>query len=338
MKVAVVGGSGFLGCELLRILAGHPELDVALVTAGSSAGELVSDRHPSLAGAYRSVRFEATDVGALAGLDLVFFALPHGRSQQMMGQVLSTVGAVVDLAADFRLSDPASYESWYKERHVAPELIGRFAMGIPELFRQDILGSRAVAVAGCYPTAASLVLAPLLARGLVSRSGIVVDAASGVSGAGGAPSRSKLFATVDGDFRAYGLANHRHTPEMEQVLGASVIFTPHLAPMSRGILATCYGRVRDAATSTAEAMSVLRDAYDDEPFVVVTDDPPSTKATAGSNCAHLSVVVDQRTGWAIGTCALDNLVKGGSGQGVQCANLVLGLAEGTGLPLAGVSP
>ena len=199
-----------------------------------------------------------------------------------------------------------------------------------------------MAAAGCYPTSAGLALAPLVRAGLVEPSGIVVDAASGVSGAGRGLKESLHFGTVDEDFTAYGLLTHRHTPEMEQILGAQVLFTPHLVPMVRGILATCYARpsmTPGAGTpTTATVLDVLHEAYDDEPFVVVTDDPPSTKATAGSNTAHVTARVDERTGWVMSLCALDNLVKGASGQAIQCANAARGLPETTGLPVAGLYP
>jgi N-acetyl-gamma-glutamyl-phosphate reductase len=194
-----------------------------------------------------------------------------------------------------------------------------------------------VAVPGCYPTTAALALAPLVRAGVVETSGIVVDAASGVSGAGRPPKPTTTFCAVDEDFTAYGLLDHRHTPEIEQATGAQVIFTPHLVPMNRGILATCYARP-SGPTSTDEVLGLLEAAYEGEPFVVVSERIPSTKATLGSNCAHLTARVDERTGWLVVLCAIDNLVKGASGQAVQCANLLLGLPEPTGLPIAGTYP
>jgi N-acetyl-gamma-glutamyl-phosphate reductase len=217
-------------------------------------------------------------------------------------------------------------------------LVSSFAFGIPELFRNEIQDSRAVAAAGCYPTAAALALAPLIRAGLVRRDGIVVDAASGVSGAGSGATKETAFATVDENFLAYGVGNHRHTPEIEQILDASVLFTPHLAPMSRGILATCYARLATPEVTNADVADAYDAAYRSEPFVVVSHVPPSTKATAGSNCAHVHAVVDPRTGWVIALCALDNLMKGGSGQAVQCANLLADLPQHTGLPTVGVYP
>ena len=338
MKAGIIGASGYTGVELLRLLAGHPEFEVAVATAHSHAGEAVGTSTPSLGAAYPGLVYEESDPARFEGLDLVFCGLPHGESQRIVPALRTRVGVVVDLAADFRLKDAALYPQWYGEEHRAPELLGEAVYGLPELFRDGLAGATLVAAAGCYPTATGLALAPLVRRGLVEPTGIIVDAASGVSGAGRGLKESLHFGSVDEDFTAYGLLTHRHTPEMEQILGSQVLFTPHLAPMVRGILATCYARPADTALSTDSVLAALHDAYDAEPFVVVTDDPPSTKATAGSNAAHVTARVDPRTGWVISLCALDNLVKGASGQAVQCANAALGLPETAGLPLAGIYP
>ncbi|HWF17604.1 MAG TPA: N-acetyl-gamma-glutamyl-phosphate reductase [Acidimicrobiales bacterium] len=342
MKVGIAGASGYTGAELLRLLSAHPHFEVGVATAHSRAGLPVGGHTRSLQAAYPGLVYEETDLATFDGLDLVFCALPHGQSQKFVPALRARVGCVVDLAADFRLKDPALYPQWYGEEHGAPELLSEAVFGLPELFRDDLSGATLVAAAGCYPTSAGLALAPLLRQGLVEPSGIVVDAASGVSGAGRGAKESLSFGTVDEDFTAYGLLTHRHTPEMEQILGAQVLFTPHLAPMVRGILATCYARPAAApgggTLSTDAVLAALHDAYDAEPFVVVTDDPPSTKATAGSNVAHVTARVDPRTGWVMALCALDNLVKGASGQAIQCANAALGLPETTGLPLAGLYP
>jgi len=339
MKAGIVGASGYTGAELLRLLAGHPSFEVALVTARSHAGEAVGEHTPSLAGAYPGLVYEANDPERLDGLDLLFCALPHGESQRIVPELRGRVGLVVDLAADFRLKDASLYPRWYGEEHAAPELLAEAVYGLPELFRDGLAGATLVAAAGCYPTAAGLALAPLVRGGLVELTGIIVDAASGVSGAGRGLKESLHFGTVDEDFVAYALLTHRHTPEMEQILGSELLFTPHLAPMVRGILATCYSRPAAGRTlPTAAVMDALHEAYDDEPFVVVTDSPPSTKAAAGSNAAHVTARVDPRTGWVLTLCALDNLVKGASGQAIQCANAALGLPETTGLPAAGMYP
>jgi N-acetyl-gamma-glutamyl-phosphate reductase len=343
VKVGIIGASGFTGAELLRLTAGHPDLEVVVATGDTQAGRPVSDLYPGLAAGYGDLVFEPYGPDVADGLDLVFLGLPHGASQTVARDMTGRVGTVIDLSADFRLDDAGLYPQWYGAPHTAPELLDTFVYGLPELFRDRIAGAAAVAVPGCYPTAAALALAPLAEAGAVELEGIVVDAASGVSGAGRAPKESTTFCTVSDDFAAYGLLDHRHTPEMEQVLTsvagrpASVLFTPHLAPMSRGILATCYARPA-GTTSTDALMATIRQAYADEPFVVVIDEAPTTKATLGANTARVTVRHDDRTGWIVALCAIDNLVKGASGQAVQCANLALGLPETTGLPFVAVTP
>jgi N-acetyl-gamma-glutamyl-phosphate reductase len=337
MKVGVLGASGYAGAELLRLCAEHPALDVVHAGAESLAGEAVGEVYPGLASVYPTTRFEAVDPLALDGLDLLFLALPHGVAGPMAEEVTARVGVVIDLSADFRLTDADVYSRWYHSEHPAPELLGSFAYGLPELFRSSLEGARRVAAPGCYPTAAALALRPLVQAGVIEPTGVVVDAASGVSGAGRRLSADTQFASVNEDFRAYALLGHRHTPEIEQAVGAQVLFTPHLAPMTRGILATCYARP-GTEVSTGDLLGVLEGVYADEPFVLVGDSPPSTKATYGSNSAHITARYDERTGWVIVLCAIDNLMKGASGQAVQCANLALGIAETTGLPRAGVTP
>jgi N-acetyl-gamma-glutamyl-phosphate reductase len=339
-RVGIIGASGYTGAELLRLLAGHPELELAWATGDTAAGSAVADVYPSLAGAYGDLTYRSYDVADAAGLDAVFLALPHGQSQKLVPELRGKVGHVVDLAADFRLPDPGLYPQWYGAAHEAPELLADFVYGLPELFRARIRGAELVAVPGCYPTAASLALAPLVRAGLVEPHGIVVDAASGVSGAG----KGKFpFAGTDEDFSAYGLLDHRHTPEIEQNLAtadgtaATVLFTPHLAPMNRGILATCYARPT-GPVDTDGVLACLAEAYAGEPFVVVSERSPSTKATLGSNAAHLTARADPRTGYVLALAAIDNLVKGASGQAVQCANLALGLDETGGLTAVGVYP
>jgi len=336
-RVGIYGASGYTGAELLRLCAGHPGLHVALATAEASAGRGVADVYPSLALAYPALVFSPADPALAEGLDLVFLALPHGASQGLVPDLRKRVGAVVDLAADFRLQDASLYPRWYGDEHTAPELLAEFCFGLPELFRDDLIGAPLVAAPGCFVTAASLALAPLVRVGAIEASGIIVDAASGVSGAGRSLRQTSHYSTANEDFTAYGLLDHRHTPEIEQAIGAQVLFTPHLAPMTRGILATCYARPAHDI-DPLDPLVVLGDFYADEPFVLVDQRPPSTKATLGSNCAHLTARLDSRTGWVVVLCALDNLVKGASGQAVQCANLAVGLPETAGLPMTGVYP
>ncbi|HUF83447.1 MAG TPA: N-acetyl-gamma-glutamyl-phosphate reductase, partial [Acidimicrobiia bacterium] len=333
-RSAVVGASGYTGAELLRLLAGHPEIEVAHLTADSNAGASVATLYPSLAAEYGGLEYAAFDPAAVEGVDVAFLALPHGESQRVVPKLLDRVGHVVDLGADFRM--PAGdYEQWYGERHGAPELLERFAFGLPELFRRVVTEAAHVAAPGCYPTAAALALAPLLADGLVEPTGVVVDAVSGVSGRGRGLSAPSLFSEANENVSPYGLLTHRHTGEMEMALGrvsakpVTIVFTPHLVPMTRGVLATCHARAAVDGLSTERLLATYRGFYAGEPFVAVLDDPPTTKATLASNAAHLTVRFDPRTGSVLALCAVDNLVKGASGQALQGANLVLGLPETT---------
>ena len=331
IRAAILGASGYVGGELLRLLAGHPAIEVARAFGASAAGKPVAKLHPHLALAYPA-SFEAWDADLLDGCDLVLAALPHGESQKLVDAIGDR--KFVDLGADFRLDAAEDYEAWYGEPHERPELLPSFVYGLPEFRRTDIAESNRVAAPGCYPTAASLALRPLVDAGMVESKGIVVDAASGVSGAGRAASAATHYCAVEGNFRAYGLLGHRHTAEMEMTTGAEVLFTPHLAPMSRGILATCYAR----ATAPCDPLAVLREAYAGEPFIHVGETPPETKWASGSNAAFLTARYDQRTNMVVAIAAIDNLGKGAAGQMIQCANLMLGLDEGAGLSMMGVYP
>lgn len=343
-RAAVVGGSGYTGAELLRLLASHPEIEVVHVTAGSSAGARVADLYPGLGVAYPELRYCPLEPGDLDGLDVAFLALPHGESQRLVPALLARVAHVVDIGADFRL--PAdTYELWYQEPHSAPGLLDRFAYGLPELFRDAVRAHDHVANPGCYPTAAVLALAPLLAGGLVEPTGLIVDGASGISGRGRGLSAPSLYCEANENVAAYGLLTHRHTAEMEMALSAlcpdgaaQVLFTPHLVPMTRGILATCYARPAAFGLTTTVLLETYREFYADEPFVAVLDQPPSTRATMAANAVHVTVRADSRTGTVLALAAEDNLVKGASGQAIQNANLLLGLPETTGLTAVGVSP
>ena len=343
VKVGIIGASGFTGAELLRLIAGHPQLEVAFATGASQAGAALADLYPNLAQGYPGLTYKDVQEVDVTEADLVFLGLPHGASQDIVPKLRGSVNHIVDLAADFRLDDEALYPDWYGEPHHAPELLDDFVYGMPELFRSDLHGAELIAAPGCYVTTSALTLAPLLKAGAIEPTGIIVDAASGVSGAGRPPKPNTTFCTVDENFTAYGLLNHRHTPEIEMALnmatGASsqLLFTPHLAPMNRGILATCYARPTGPIT-TDDALQFMADAYADEPFVVVSERPPNTKATLGSNAIHMTARVDERTGWVMAIGAIDNLVKGASGQALQCANLALGLDEAAGLSSIGVFP
>jgi N-acetyl-gamma-glutamyl-phosphate reductase len=334
IRTAILGASGYVGGELLRLIAAHGELAPAKLFGESKAGQALGAVHPHLVAAYPDAVIERFEEGALDGIDLVFAALPHGHSQRIAATILDRGIAFVDLGADFRLDDAATYERWYGHAHEAPELLGEFVYGIPELNREAIKGAKAVAAAGCYATAAILALKPLVDAGMVKPESLIVDAASGVSGAGREAKEATAFCTVDAGFSAYGLLNHRHTAEMEMALGATMLFTPHLVPMTRGILATCYGE----ATGPCDPLQALKDAYADEPFIHVSTEAPATKWVSGSNGARLTARYDERTGRVLALSAIDNLGKGAAGQMVQCANLMLGLDETAGLTTIGVYP
>ena len=312
-KVGIIGASGYTGAELLRLLAPHPGFEVVFATGDSQAGNRAASLCPSLASAYGELVYAHWDEALLDDVDLVFCGLPHGASQALMPTLVDRAAHVIDLAADFRLHDASLYPTWYGEPHACPELLGCFTYGLPELFADEVRAAQHVAVPGCYPTTSVLPLAPLVRAGAIATDHLIVDAASGVSGAGRNPKPTTHFGAVDENFSAYGVFDHRHTPEIEQTLGAQVIFTPHLVPMNRGILTTCYARPASDATTTDELRAVLHDAYDATTFVVVVDEPPHTKATLGSNMAQVWVGLDDRTGWVVAMGALDNLVKGASG-------------------------
>jgi N-acetyl-gamma-glutamyl-phosphate reductase len=352
-RVAVAGASGYAGGELLRLLAGHPDLEIGPLAAHGSAGTSVTVLHPQLTGhpRLRDSVFVPADPALLADADLLFTALPHGQSARLAA-ALPAQFKIIDLAADFRLADPEAWARYYPTPYA-----GRWTYGLPELpgARDAIRTSATVAAPGCYATAAILALAPLLAAGVVEPSDIVIVAASGTSGAGRSPRPDLLATEVMGSMSAYQVAGtHRHIPEIEQNLYSertgvpasqpvTVSFTPTLAPMPRGILATCTARLASPELSAAggrQLRDALSAAYQGEPFVHVLAEErwPGTGPTLGSNAAHLQVAADPHAGRAIVICALDNLVKGAAGQAIQIANLMLGLPETAGLTPHGVSP
>ena len=338
LQVGIIGASGFTGAELLRLVAQHPQFELALATADSQAGASAATLYPGLAGAYPGLVYEAFDPEQVDGLDVVFLGLPHEASLALAPQLVERVGCVVDLSAAYRLKDATQYPAYYGFEHGQPALLAEAAYGLPELHRDELKDARLIATPGCYVTAATLALRPLVESGVIQPSGVIVDAASGVTGAGRKTDHAYTFTTVDEDFTAYGLLTHRHTPEMEQEIGAQLLFTPHLAPMNRGILATCYARPAKGDLDTAGLMELLRERWRDEPFIVVTDGSPSTKATLGSNAVHVTARYDDRTATVVAIAALDNLAKGASGGAVQSANVALGLDEAAGLTKVGLAP
>src|SRR5690606_25627581 len=281
LRAGIVGASGFTGAELLRLLAGHPDIEVAYATGDSQAGVRVGDLYPGLLGAYPDLVFEPFDRSTAARADVVFLGLPHEASLQLAPQLVGEVRLVVDLSAAYRLKDAAQYPTFYGFEHDQPALLDEAVYGLPELHRDAIRSARLIATPGCYVTTATLALRPLVEAGLIETGGnggrgVIVDAASGVTGAGRQDKYGYSFTTLDENFSAYGLLNHRHTPEMEQEIGAQVLFTPHLAPMNRSILATCYAAPATGAdVSTESLLAVLRERWSGEPFMVVTDGLPS---------------------------------------------------------------
>jgi N-acetyl-gamma-glutamyl-phosphate reductase len=346
-RVAVAGASGYAGGELLRLLAGHPGLDVTAVTAGSSGGKTIGELHPQLAGSkLAELRLRPHAAAAVADCDLVFLAVPAGQSAGIAAHVLEAA-RIVDLGPDFRLADGEAWERYYGGSHP-----GRWVTGLPELpgAREKIRAATAVAAPGCYATAAILALAPLVDAGVANAGEVVIVAASGTSGAGRSLRTDLLASEVMGSVAAYQVAGaHRHTPEIEQALAeltgsaanVRVSFTPVLAPMPRGILATCTARLADpSGTSTELLREVLAAAYAREPFVTVLPEGrwPATASVAGSNGAQLQVAADPRAGRAVVVAAIDNLGKGAAGQAIQNANLMLDLPETAGLTSIGVAP
>jgi N-acetyl-gamma-glutamyl-phosphate reductase len=336
--VAVVGASGYTGAELLRLLLDHPAVEIAGLYAKASAGQPLARVFPQFAGRLDRT-LEPVDIDAAARAGVVFSALPHGESAPVVEALLDRGAIVLDLSADFRLRDPAEHAAWYG--HGASAAVrARAVYGQPETRRNELAGARLVAVPGCYPTAAILAAAPLVRAGLVEAS-LIVDAKSGVSGSGRAATPGTHFAEIGEGIRAYKVAgSHRHTAEMEQELGARVLFTPHLVPMSRGLLACVYAAPTDADRPASAYRDAVVAAYAGEPFVTVLPEGalPDTAHVRGSNRAHVNVFWDARTRRVLAMCAIDNLVKGASGQAVQCLNALLGFPETTGLGGVGLFP
>jgi N-acetyl-gamma-glutamyl-phosphate reductase len=357
IRVAVAGASGYAGGELLRLLAGHPDLEITAVSAGSSAGQAITSVHPNLTGhaAFDGKNFAATDAAALGDAELIFMALPHGMSAVLAQQLPDA--RIVDLSADFRLGDETAWQQFYPDAGYA----GRWAYGLPELpgpagepsVRQKISSARTVAVPGCHATTAILALAPLLRAGLIEPADIVIVSASGTSGAGRSLRHDLLASEVMGSMSAYKVGGaHRHTPEIEQALSevlpepapVTISFTPTLVPMPRGILATCTARLTPAAARSQDPAGALRaalsHAYADSPFVhlLPAGQWPATAAVYGSNGAHLQAAADSHAGRAVVISTTDNLGKGAAGQAVQVANIMLGLPEAAGLTTHGVTP
>ena len=351
-KVGIVGAAGYAGIEAARLVLQHPEFELAVVTSNADEGQRLDGMYPALTG-QTDLAFTRHDNPELLACDLAFLAVPHTAALAQAPKLLAAGVTVIDLSADYRLSDPAVYEQWYGAPHTSPELLATRAFGLPELFADDLAQAaekRAageavlVACAGCYPTATSLAAAPAVRAGLVAPdASIVVDAISGVTGAGKGCTARTHYCGADENLEAYNVARHRHTPEIAQILGrpGQVLFTPHLAPLKRGLLSTVYLPLTAEAAATLAAEELVdryRAFYAGRPFVQVlgAGQLPKTASVAGSNVAQVGLAVDRTTGTLVAVGAIDNLCKGAAGQAVQCANIVLGLPETCGLPTAGL--
>ena len=342
VKVGIVGGTGYTGVELLRLLALHEEADVVAITSRAESGRRVDDLYPNLRGHYE-LAFSEPDVATLAACDIVFFATPHNVAMNLVPELLQAGARVVDLSADYRLRDAALWSDWYGEPHASPELLQEAVYGLPEVNRDAIAGARLVACPGCYPTSVQLGFIPLLARGAVDASHLIASSASGVSGAGRQAKVDNLLSEVSDSFKAYAVAGHRHLPEIEQGLGdvaggpVRLTFVPHLLPMIRGIHSTLF------ATLTGDAgdlQGLYEDFYRDEPFVDVLPQGmfPQTRTVKGANRCQISLQVPQGRDTVVVMSTIDNLVKGASGQAVQNMNIMLGLPEDMGLRQVGLLP
>lgn len=345
IRVGIIGATGYTGAELVRLLCRHPRVELVGLTSRTYSGEPYWRIYPHLRN-YVDRDCEELDLGQLVGRsDVVFTALPHSHSMDVAREIVKQGKRLVDLGADFRLKSRALYERWYGVTHTASELLADAVYGLPELYREQIRGARLVANPGCYPTASILAAAPLLKRDLVYPDSIIIDAKTGVSGAGRSFSLAAHYAEANENVLAYKVAAHRHTPEIEQELGLLagqdllISFTPHLVPATRGILATAYAKM-SRFLDREELFSVYAEFYRDEPFVRVLPPGvlPRTKAVSGSNHCDIGVVSDSRTKRAVIVTAIDNLVKGASGQAVQNMNLMCGLDEATGLQSPGLYP
>lgn len=342
VKVGIVGGTGYTGVELLRLLALHEEAEVVTITSRAESGRRVDDLFPNLRGHY-DLAFSEPDAAELAACDVVFFATPHNVAMTLVPELLAAGTRVVDLSADYRIRDAALWSKWYGEPHASPELLPQAVYGLPEVNREKITRAALVACPGCYPTSVQLGLIPLLDAGLIDTQHLIASSASGVSGAGRQAKIDNLLPEVADSFKAYAVGGHRHLPEIEQGLGdaaggsVQLTFVPHLLPMIRGIHSTLIGRLFD---TSADLQALFEEFYADEPFVDVLPAGmfPQTRTVKGVNRAQISVQVPQGRDIAVVMVAIDNLVKGASGQAIQNMNIMLGLPEDMGLKQVGLLP
>ena len=343
IKVGIVGGTGYTGVELLRLLAQHPKAEVVAITSRSEEGVNVCDMYPNLRGHYDHLNFTVPDTATLAACDVVFFATPHGVAHALAGPLLAAGTRVIDLSADFRLTDAEEWARWYGQAHGAPELLHEAVYGLPEINREAIRTARLIAVPGCYPTATQLGLFPLLAAGLVDPLTLIADCKSGVSGAGRGAKVGSLFCEAGENFMAYSVKGHRHLPEITQGLHrmagqpVGLTFVPHLTPMIRGIHATLYARL---SNPSVDLQSLYEQHYAAEPFVDVmpAGSHPETRSVRGANLCRIAVHRPQGGALVVVLSVIDNLVKGASGQAVQNMNILFGFEEHLGLNHPGLLP
>ena len=344
IRVGIIGASGYTGAELVRLLVNHPQVELTLATSRQYASKPLSLVFPHLTGRTELICEDPTGLDPAGRADLFFTAVPHQTAMAVVPDLLASGAKVIDLSADFRLHEQKVYEKWYQV-HSAPQLLAEAVYGLPELHRADIAKARLVANPGCYPTSVLLGLAPLLKAGAIDPESLIIDAKSGTSGAGRAAAQGTLYCEVTDGFKAYKVAEHRHTPEIEQELGLlcgrslAVSFTPHLVPMSRGMLSTIYAKLSQELNQ-ADLDRIVADFYRDEPFVRVlpTGQLPATQYVRGSNFCDLALRLDSRTGRVIVLSAIDNLVKGAAGQAVQNLNLMCGFPEELGLQVVPLFP
>jgi N-acetyl-gamma-glutamyl-phosphate reductase len=342
-SVAICGGSGYTGVELLRLLIGHPHVEIKAITSEKSAGKRLDALFPHLNGLTDLVLEPLEKERLKDRADIFFLCLPHGTSQEVGAYLLENGKKVIDLSADFRLKDPSIYEEWYKIPHRFRDALKRAVYGLPELYRNEIKNASLIANPGCYPTGSILGLYPALKNKLIKEDSIVIDSKSGVSGAGRKAEVNYSFCEINESFKAYGVTNHRHTPEIEQVLSSiagrplKVNFTPHLLPVDRGILTTIYAGLQKDIKEEA-VYSIYRETYSGEPFVRVTEGLPDLKYVKGTNFCDIAMRVNKRTGTLIIITAIDNLIKGAAGQAIQNMNIMLGLNEITGLKGVSIFP
>lgn len=345
IKVGIVGGTGYTGVELLRILLNHPDVELKVITSRGDAGTRVDDMFPNLRGLC-DLLFTEPDVSTLVACDVVFFATPHAVAMYSMAELIEKGVRVIDLSADFRVQDIALWEKWYGVKHACPELVAQAVYGLPEVNREAIKTAQLVAAPGCYPTSVQLGFLPLIENGLVDTQSLIANAASGASGAGKSAKISSLFAEVNDNYKAYGVDGHRHLPEIEQGLQlasktpVNITFVPHLIPMTRGIHSTLYARLLNESTPLETIHAQFVERYKDEPFIDVMPlgATPETRSVKGANYCRLAVFKPQNRNQVVVLVVEDNLVKGASGQAVQAMNIMFDLDERAGLHIIGLAP